>query len=247
MTNFHVDPPLRLLSICSGIGAADLACSRLGLRLVGAVERQAYAAAVLLARMEEAALDPAPVWCGDVRDLDARPLRGWADVVAAGIPCVAWSLAGQRRGADDERHLGHELVRIVGEVEPAYVIVENVPGFAVRSGLGALLGQLSELGFNAEWDCFTAAQVGAPHIRERLFVVASHADRARLPDESGQRHATGRNQSADSVAADSHSAGRTQERRERLLDRERAARRDDTHGCGWDRWHGWDSTESSFR
>lgn len=249
----HVDPPLRLLSLCSGLGAADLACSRLGVRLVGAVERQAYAAACILARMEEEALDPAPVWVGDIHDMDARPLRGWVDVVAAGIPCVSWSRAGKQRGADDERHLGDELLRIVREVEPRFVLVENVPGFAVPDGLGALLGELAELGFDAEWD----------------WVVAAHADRARR-DEAPGPAAPGRGELGAHAAAphaprngrheggakpareqggpdsaergddapDADRPGRPQERERELLDRQRAPRRDDADGRDWSHWHG---------
>jgi len=173
-----VAAPWNILSLCSGIGGLELgvcrALARMGARgrLVGCVERDAYAATCLLARMEEAALDPAPVWVGDIADLDARPLAGHVDLICAGIPCQPWSGAGKKLGAADERHLGRELARVVREVGPRYVFMENVPEFAAWDGLGGLLGELSELGFDAEWGVLPASAVGAPHRRRRLWVLA---------------------------------------------------------------------------
>jgi DNA (cytosine-5)-methyltransferase 1 len=100
------------LSLCSGAGGLDL---RLHLalpeyRTVGHVERDAYAAAILVARMEDAALDPAPVW-DDVATFDCRPWRGAVDIVTAGYPCQPFSVAVKRRGADDPRHLWPHAAR----------------------------------------------------------------------------------------------------------------------------------------
>ena len=94
-----------------------------GYRTVGHVERETYAAAILVARMEDAALDPAPVW-DDVATFDGRPWRGAVDIVTAGYPCQPFSVAGKRRGADDPRHLWPHVARIVGEVEPPFVFLE---------------------------------------------------------------------------------------------------------------------------
>ena len=178
-----MDSP-RIVSLCAGIGGLDLGVTRAtGGHVVACCERDPYAASVLLERMEEKALDPAPVWVGDIRDFHYRnfsPLP--VDGIIAGIPCQPWSIAGKRQGQADERHLGHELVRIVGEVGPRWVFVENVPGFIAWDGIGGLLGALSEIGFDAEWTTVSAAEVGAPHRRERVFILA-HAAGGGAPTE----------------------------------------------------------------
>ena len=196
-----MDSPLRTLSLCSGVGGLDLGVSRaVRVQPVGYVERDAYAATVLLERMEEAAMEPALIWVGNLQDLDARPLRGHVDLVTAGIPCQPWSLAGAQKGQEDERHLGDELLRIVREVGPRYVFVENVAGFVRPEGLGHLAGRLSEIGFDAEWATLRASDVGAPHLRRRVFMLAYAADpgarRGEQLSEGGEgpgnvAHATG--------------------------------------------------------
>ena len=172
----------RVLSLCAGIGGLDLglrlAC---GARTVGYVERDAFAAAVLVARMAEAALDPAPVW-DDLSTFDGRAWRGRVDLVAAGIPCQPFSVAGKRRGLADERWLWSDVLRILDETAARALFLENVGGFT-RHGLGRVLADLAARGFAAEWDHFRASDVGAPHRRERFFLLA-HADAA-LRDESG--------------------------------------------------------------
>ena len=160
------------LALCAGIGGLELGLRAAfpGLRVVGVVERDPFAASVLVARMEEAALDPAPIF-DDLRSFDGRPWRGVVDLVAAGYPCQPFSVAGKRRGEHDERHLWPEVARIVSEVEPSIVCLENVAGH-VRLGLDAVLGDLAALGFHAEWGVVAASDAGAPHRRERLFVLA---------------------------------------------------------------------------
>jgi DNA (cytosine-5)-methyltransferase 1 len=163
---------MNVLSICAGYGGIDL-----GLRLavpaartVCWVEREAAACEILVRRMSEGWLDPAPIW-SDATTFDGKPWNGVVDCIAAGIPCQPWSTAGKRKGFEDERHLGEHLVRTVGEVGPGLVFVENVPGF-VRQGLPDLLGRLANLGYDAQWGMFSAAGVGAPHRRQRVFLLA---------------------------------------------------------------------------
>lgn len=141
------------LSLCSGAGGLDLGLTIAipGYRAVGHVERETYAAATLVARMEDASLDQAVVW-DDVGTFDGRPWRGAVDIVTAGYPCQPFSVAGKRRGADDPRHLWPHVARIIGECEPPFVFLENVAhhlhlGFPeVASGLvGMGLRQASSL------------------------------------------------------------------------------------------------------
>jgi len=134
------------------------------------VEREAACVEILATRMEEGSLDPAPVW-SDARTFDGLAWRGAVDIIAAGYPCQPFSTAGKRKGADDPRHLWPDIKRIIGEVRPGAVVLENVKGH-VRLGLSEVLEDLHELGFDAEWGVFSAAQAGAPHRRERLFLVA---------------------------------------------------------------------------
>jgi DNA (cytosine-5)-methyltransferase 1 len=163
-----------ILALCAGIGGLEMGvCRAVGGRVVGYVERDAYAAAVLLARMEDSSLEPAPIWCGNLEELDASPFQG-VDIITAGFPCQPFSVAGKRNGLQDERWLWPAVARILRDVGPRLVFLENVPGL-VRHGLSAILGDLAALGYDAEWDLFRASDVGAPHRRARWFLLA-HRD-----------------------------------------------------------------------
>lgn len=163
------------LALCAGVGGLELGLSRAipGYRTVGYVERDAYAAAVLVARMEDEALDRAPIW-DDLTTFDGKPWRGVVDLVSAGFPCQPFSVAGKRKRLDDDRWIWPQIARIIGEVEPSFVFLENVPG-VLSHGAGAVLDSLASLGFDAEWDLFSAADVGAPHRRMRWFCLAHAA------------------------------------------------------------------------
>lgn len=166
-------PPINVLSLFSGGGGLELGL-RAALpqaRVVCHVERESYACAVLAARMEEGKLAPAPIW-SCVETFDGRPWRGLVDAIAGGFPCQDISPAGKRAGITGARSsLWSEYARIIGEVRPAFVFVENVAQL-VRRGLEVVLGDLAALGFDAEWDVFRASDVGAPHKRARLFLLA---------------------------------------------------------------------------
>ena len=160
------------LSLCSGAGGLDLglAIAIPGYRAVGHVERETFAAATLVARMEDASLDRAPVW-DDVASFDGHPWRGAVDIVTAGYPCQPFSVAGKRRGADDPRHLWPHVARIIGEVEPPFVFLENV-AHHLRLGFPEVARGLVGMGYRLAAGLFTAAEVGAPHKRERIWIVA---------------------------------------------------------------------------
>ena len=167
-----VDRGPRLLSICTGIGGLDLG---VGLALPGArtvcmVEGEAACVELLASRMEDGGLHPAPIWT-NARTFDGRPWRGRVHGIVAGYPCQPFSVAGKRRGADDPRHLWPEILRIACEVGPEFLFLENVAGH-IRLGLDRVLGDLAEVGFDAEWTTVRASDVGAPHRRERVFILA---------------------------------------------------------------------------
>ena len=171
---------LRSLDLCSGYGGFALALRLAGLdvRTVGYVERDAYAASIIVARMEESSLDQAPVW-SEIESFDGRPWCGRVDLVTAGFPCQPWSIAGPWTGVDDPRWLWPHVARIVAEVGPRYVFLENTVGLNPRRGIGGLpiiLQDLARLGFDAEWGVLTAAAVGATHRRPRLWILAARQD-----------------------------------------------------------------------
>jgi DNA (cytosine-5)-methyltransferase 1 len=133
--------------------------------------------------MEEQALDQAPIW-SDLVTFDTGPWRGRVDIVTAGFPCQPFSAAGQRRGVDDDRWLWPDIARIIGDVGPRYVFLENVPGL-VRGGLPHVVADLASLGFDAEWGLLSAAAVGAPHRRQRFWLLADTASDADKPPIGG--------------------------------------------------------------
>lgn len=174
----HQQPELFGLSLCAGYAGLDLGITiaEPRYRTVCYVEREAHAAATLVARMEDAALDRAPVW-DDLRSFDGRPWRGRVHILSAGYPCQPFTYSGRRKGTDDPRHLWPEVERIIGEIEPPIVFLENVEGH-VTLGLAQVAGRLDQMGYTAKAGLFTAREVGASHTRRRLFILA-YANRYR--------------------------------------------------------------------
>jgi len=161
------------LALCAGGGGLELGLAlALGdrYRAVCYVEREAYPAAVLAARMDAGQLAPAPIW-DDVTSFDGGVWRGSVDCVSVGVPCQPWSKVGYGGRASDKRWIWGEIARVVREVRPRIVFLENVPAFVVRGGLRPVLADLAELGFDVAWGLLRASAVGASHRRERWFAL----------------------------------------------------------------------------
>lgn len=159
---------MNYLSLFAGIGGMDLGLERAGMTCVGQVEIDPFCQRVL-----------ARHWPEVPRHDDVRTAVDWwlgsprpaVDVVCGGFPCQPVSLAGRGLAQADERWLWPAAWAVIRDLRPAFAILENVPGLLGR-GLGDVLGDLAEIGYDAEWDCVPAAAVGAPHRRDRVFVVA---------------------------------------------------------------------------
>jgi len=166
------------LALFAGAGGGILGGHLLGWRTVCAVERDPYAASVLVARQNDGLLPPFPIW-DDVRTFDGRPWRGVVDVVSGGFPCQDISTAGTGAGiAGNRSGLWREMARIIGEVRPRFAFMENSPALTAR-GLGVVLGDLAALGYDARWGVLGAGHAGAYHARERIWILASDAAESR--------------------------------------------------------------------
>lgn len=190
--------PFTYLELCAGVGGLGLGVELAvpGARCLAMVEREAYAAAILAARMGEGALAPAPIW-SDLATFDARGLRARLDCVVSGDPCQPNSKAGKlERDADDRFLIGHVL-RIVEECRPHRFFRENVTGNAAGQ-LEALVPPLERMGYRVACGVFSATEAGAPHPRERLFLMAGRSARpdAALARLEG-RHRAGEAQRRD--------------------------------------------------
>ena len=165
---------LNELSLFAGAGGGILAGKLLGWRTVCAVEWEPYPASVLCARQNDGLLPTFPIW-DDVQTFDGKPWRGIVDVVSGGFPCQDISAAGKGAGIDGERSgMWGEMARIIHEVRPRFAFVENSPMLTSR-GLGTVLGDLAAMGFDAKWGVLGAADIGANHQRDRIWIVAKYA------------------------------------------------------------------------
>lgn len=177
---------MNVLALCAGAGGLEMGVHRAvpAARVITYVEREATAVEILLSRMQERALAEAPVW-SDVRTFPAKRFSGTVDLVTAGYPCQGESNAGLRRGTADERWLWDDIWRIVRDVGARYLFVENVAAHINRS-FPQVLASLAASGWSAEWDCVPAAAVGAPHQRDRVFMLAAHPQRELVRNEPGR-------------------------------------------------------------
>ena len=171
---------LNSVELFAGAGGGILAGLMLGHRPVCAVEIDPFCRSVLVRRQNEGRLPPFPVW-DDVRTFEGRRWRGVVDIVSGGFPCQNISCAGNGAGlAGTHSSLWFEMLRIVREVRPAFVFVEN-SNQLVRRGLDVILGGLAESGYDAEWLVLGADDVGAPHIRKRCWILGRNTDNKESP------------------------------------------------------------------
>lgn len=167
---------LNELALFAGAGGGILGGHLLGWTTVVAVERNAYAAQVLAARQNDGCLRPFPIW-SDVTSFDGIPWAGIIDVVSGGFPCQDISIGGKGAGIEGERSgLWVEMARILRQVRPSFAYMENSPMLTTR-GLGVVLADLAAMGFDARWGVLGAHHTGAPHERERIWILAySHSN-----------------------------------------------------------------------
>lgn len=175
------------LALFAGAGGGILGGKLLGWKTVCAVEFDPYAASVLVARQNDGILDPFPIW-DDVRTFDGRPWRGVVDVVSGGFPCQDISVAGHGKGLDGERSgLWSEMARIIGEVMPRFVFVENSPMLAVRGG-ARVIAELACMGYVGQWGTLGAGAANSVCEGERMWIVAFKADSAMLESLDVSKH-----------------------------------------------------------
>lgn len=162
---------MRYGSLFSGIGGMDLGLDRAGMECAWQVEIDEWCRKVLTKHWPDV-----PKY-GDIKELSGEELEP-VDLIAGGFPCQPVSVSGYRHGNRDERWLWPAFARILRCLRPEYALVENVPGLLDR-GMGEVLGDLAEAGYDAEWASIPAAAFGAPHLRHRIFILA-HRDGERI-------------------------------------------------------------------
>lgn len=159
------------LALFAGAGGGILGGQLLGWTTVGAVEIEKYPREVLLQRQRDGILKPFPIW-DDITTFDGRPWKGSVDIVTGGFPCQDISAAGKGVGITGERSgLWGEMARVINEIRPRFALVENSPMLTSR-GLGTVLGNLAEMGYDARWCVLGADDIGARHRRKRIWILA---------------------------------------------------------------------------
>src|ERR1700731_2173711 len=165
--------PLTVLELCTGGGGQALGLEMAGFKCVGAIDNDLHACETLRTNR--------PDW--RVRHLGIEEFSGsefrGVDLLAAGVPCPPFSIAGKQLGAGDERDLFPQALRLVEECEPAAVMLENVRGLSTARFAGyreQVLGRLSELGYAADWQVLNASEFGVPQLRPRFILVALRPD-----------------------------------------------------------------------
>jgi DNA (cytosine-5)-methyltransferase 1 len=168
---------LNELALFAGAGGGLLATKHLlGWRTVCYVENKEYPVEVLKARIRDGLLDDAPIW-GDARTFDGRPWRGCVDIVTAGFPCQPFSIAGKKLAGDDDRNLWPETIRVIREVRPLAVFLENVSGIVSSGYILTVLDDLAKSGYKTFPPVrLAASNVGANHRRRRIWIVSFRDD-----------------------------------------------------------------------
>jgi DNA (cytosine-5)-methyltransferase 1 len=180
-----------VLSFCSGYGGIERGLDLAGFkhRVIAFSEIEAYAIANLANKMEAGELLPAPIW-SNLKTLPVEPFRDKVSLLTSGYPCQPFSAAGERKGEDDPRHLWPFIRKHIESIRPVQCFFENVEGH-ISLGLREVISDLESLGYVCAWGIFSAREVGAPHQRKRVYILADsngvRCDRRELSDRVSQR------------------------------------------------------------
>ena len=169
---------MRILDLFSGIGGFSIAADWLGWETVAFCEQDKFCQKVLKKHWPDV-----PIF-DDIKTLKGDEINGPIDIICGGFPCQPWSTAGKRRGADDDRHLWPEMLRVVQETRPRWVIGENVAGI-IRMGLDAVLADLEAEGYACQSFVIPACGIGAQHRRDRVWIVANRIGPCGRDDQRG--------------------------------------------------------------
>ena len=164
--------PASVLSFCTGFGGIEQGLKKAGVnfRTIAYVECEAFVIANLVKKIETKQMDAAPIWT-DVRTFPVGPFRNNVQIMVGGYPCQPFSFAGPRRGTDDARHLWPYIAKTIEAIRPVRCFFENVEGH-ITSGLRNVIADLAAMDYRTAWGIFSAAEVGAPHQRKRVFIMA---------------------------------------------------------------------------
>jgi len=171
-----VDNTQNIISFCTGYGGLEIGIKRAGVdvRVICNVEIEAFVQANLVAKTEQKLMANCPIY-SDLKTFPAREFRGKVHGLIGGYPCQPFSSAGKRQGEKDPRHLWPYLLKHVRAIRPVWCFWENVAGHTTM-GLWRVLSDLEEEGYRCAWGIFSAEEVGAPHQRKRVFILAYRAD-----------------------------------------------------------------------
>ena len=161
-----------VISLCSGYGGIERGLELAGYdhRLIAFCEIEAYVQKLTLEKMEAGQMVSAPLWT-DLKTFPAQIFRDKVDLLLAGYPCQPFSQDGRRGGEDDPRHLWPYIKEHIRTIRPIQCFFENVQGH-ITLGLSTVISDLEELGYRTTWGIFSAEEVGAPHQRKRVFILA---------------------------------------------------------------------------
>jgi DNA (cytosine-5)-methyltransferase 1 len=209
-----------VISFCSGYGGIERGLDLAGFehRVIAYVEIEAFAIANLVNKMERGELPPAPIY-SNLKTFPAHLFRDKVSLITGGYPCQPFSTSGNRLGADDPRHLWPYIRRHIESIRPLSCFFENVEGH-ISLGLRDVIGELEQDGYQTTWGIFSAREVGAPHQRKRVYILAdsdserwAKHDRKQGSSSKGKRTDKGRGQTIRSgatganILADSNSIG----------------------------------------
>ena len=179
---------MRELSLFSGAGGGLLGTKLLGWTTIGYVEYDKYCQKILKQRATDGILDTAPIF-GDIKRFIsegyAECYKGMVDVISAGFPCQPFSVAGKGKAEADERNMWPSTRDCIGIIRPRYCLLENVPGLLTHKYIQRIFGDLAEMGYNCKWGIIGADDIGAPHRRKRLWIVAHSQSRENHGRERG--------------------------------------------------------------
>jgi len=226
-----------VISFCSGYGGIERGLELAGIehRVIAYVEIEAFAIGNLVAKMEQGELVPAPIYT-DLKTFPSHLFRDSVDIITGGYPCQPFSVAGRAQAFDDPRHLFPYILNHVRTIRPSQCFFENVEGH-INRGLESVLQDLEGAGYNSTWGVFSAEEVGAPHQRKRIFILANSSGAGRQ-QVSRSAHENESEHEGRSTAQTDITSSHGEGNRERSLANSDSSRQLQSQGSKSEQW-GW--------